>query len=232
MPFSDSGLVPDVLINPHAFPSRMTIGMLLESMAGKSGALLGLDQDGSPFEFGEGDRAVDHFGKQLLRAGYNYYGSETMYSGILGTELQVDIFQGVVFYQRLRHMVGDKFQVRATGKINQLTHQPIGGRKRGGGIRVGEMERDSMLAHGAAFMLNDRLMVNSDASVCHCCSSCGSLLSVSMSRAHGAARCVACESSVIVTVAVPYVFRYLVTELGAFGIRCNVSTSPLALPPQ
>jgi DNA-directed RNA polymerase I subunit RPA2 len=123
MPFSDSGIVPDILINPHAFPSRMTVGMLLESMAGKAGAIHGLDQDGTPFMFSEDDTAVDYFGKQLLGAGYSYHGSESMYSGIFGTELTVQIFMGVVFYQRLRHMVGDKFQARSEGTVNALTHQ-------------------------------------------------------------------------------------------------------------
>lgn len=232
MPFSDNGIVPDVLINPHAFPSRMTIGMLLESMAGKSGALLGEDQNATPFEFDEQDRAVDYFGKQLLNAGYSYYGSETMYSGVLGTQLTVEIFQGVVFYQRLRHMVNDKFQVRSTGKVNELTHQPVGGRKRGGGIRVGEMERDSMLAHGAAFMINDRLMQCSDYSQGYCCSRCGSILSVQLSKENNAPTCRYCvangvPSAPIVTVALPFVFRYLVCELGAFSIRCSIKTKPL-----
>ncbi|KAL8664587.1 MAG: hypothetical protein Q9168_007877, partial [Polycauliona sp. 1 TL-2023] len=158
MPFSESGIVPDVIINPHAFPSRMTIGMFVESLAGKSGALHGLAQDSSPWRFDEDHTAGHYFGEQLRAAGYNYYGNEPMYSGITGEEFAADIYMGVVFYQRLRHMVNDKFQVRTTGPVTRLTGQPIKGRSKGGGIRVGEMERDSLLAHGCAFLLQDRLM--------------------------------------------------------------------------
>jgi DNA-directed RNA polymerase I subunit RPA2 len=176
MPFNDQGMTPDVIINPHAFPSRMTIGMLVEMMAGKAGALHGTFQDATPFRFGERQRAVDHFGQQLRAAGYNYHGTETFYSGITGEPLACDIYYGVVYYQRLRHMVKDKAQVRSTGPINNLTRQPVKGRKKGGGIRFGEMERDSLLAHGAAFLLHDRLMNCSDRHIALVCKACGSLL--------------------------------------------------------
>lgn len=176
MPFSESGIQPDVIINPHAFPSRMTIGMFVESMAGKSGALHGIAQESTPFRFDEQNTAVDYFGHQLMKAGYNYYGNEPMYSGITGQELAADIYIGVVYYQRLRHMVNDKYQVRTTGPINSLTGQPIKGRKKGGGIRVGEMERDALLAHGTAFLLQDRLMNCSDYTKAAICRSCGSFL--------------------------------------------------------
>lgn len=177
MPFSESGIVPDVIINPHAFPSRMTIGMFVESLAGKAGALHGLAQDSSPWRFDERHTAGDYFGTQLLAAGYNYHGNEPMYSGITGREFAADIYIGLVFYQRLRHMVNDKFQVRTTGPVIQMTGQPIKGRKRGGGIRVGEMERDSLLAHGCAYLLQDRLMNCSDYSRQWVCRTCGSFLS-------------------------------------------------------
>ena len=177
MPFSESGIVPDVIINPHAFPSRMTIGMFVESLAGKSGALHGLAQDSSPWRFDEQNSAGDYFGTQLQAAGYNYHGNEPMYSGITGREFAADIYVGVVFYQRLRHMVNDKFQVRTTGPVTQLTGQPIKGRSKGGGIRVGEMERDALLAHGCAFLLQDRLMNCSDYCRQWVCKKCGSFLS-------------------------------------------------------
>ncbi|KAI9840719.1 MAG: DNA-directed RNA polymerase I subunit RPA2 [Sclerophora amabilis] len=176
MPFSESGIIPDVIINPHAFPSRMTIGMFIESLAGKAGALHGLAQDSSPFRFDEENTALEYFGHQLMKAGYNYHGNEPMYSGITGTELHADIYIGVVYYQRLRHMVNDKFQVRTTGPVTPLTGQPIKGRKKGGGIRVGEMERDALLAHGTAFLLQDRLLNCSDYTKAWVCRRCGSFL--------------------------------------------------------
>lgn len=178
MPFSESGIQPDVIINPHAFPSRMTIGMFVESLAGKAGALHGLAQDSTPFRFDEQNTAGDYFGHQLKMAGYNYHGNEPLYSGITGEELAADIYIGVVYYQRLRHMVNDKYQVRTTGPVVPTTGQPIKGRKRGGGIRVGEMERDALLAHGTAFLLQDRLMNCSDYSRSWICRKCGSFLSI------------------------------------------------------
>lgn len=150
MPFTESGMTPDIIINPHAFPSRMTIGMLIESMAGKSGCLHGKFQNGTPFQFSETNRALDFFGEQLRESGYNYVGSEPMYSGITGQEMRADIFIGVVYYQRLRHMVSDKSQVRATGPVNSLTRQPIKGRKVHGGIRFGEMERGQHMHNNSA----------------------------------------------------------------------------------
>ncbi|KAK9481232.1 hypothetical protein V1514DRAFT_3371 [Lipomyces japonicus] len=177
MPFTESGIQPDIIINPHAFPSRMTIGMFVESLAGKAGALHGVAQDSTPFQFSEQATAADHFGKQLASAGYNYHGNEPMYSGITGEEFKADIYIGVVYYQRLRHMVNDKYQVRSTGPVNSLTMQPVKGRKRSGGIRVGEMERDALIAHGTSFLLQDRLLNNSDYSQAFVCRDCGSLLS-------------------------------------------------------
>lgn len=178
MPFSESGIQPDVIINPHAFPSRMTIGMFVESLAGKAGALHGLAQDSTPFKFDEDNTAADYFGHQLMKAGYNFHGNEPLYSGITGEEFAADIYIGVVYYQRLRHMVNDKYQVRTTGPVVPLTGQPIKGRKKGGGIRVGEMERDALLAHGTAFLLQDRLLNCSDYTRSWICRKCGSFLSV------------------------------------------------------
>ncbi|CAG8488279.1 548_t:CDS:10 [Acaulospora colombiana] len=184
MPFTESGMQPDIIINPHAFPSRMTIGMFVESLAGKCGALFGIAQDCTPFKFDEERTAIDYFGEQLLRAGYNYHGNEPMYSGITGEEFHADIYIGVVYYQRLRHMVSDKWQVRATGPVHNLTMQPIGGRKRSGGVRFGEMERDSLLAHGMSFCLQDRLMNCSDFSQCHLCRRCGSIFTSLSLKTH------------------------------------------------
>ena len=251
MPFSESGITPDVIINPHAFPSRMTIGMLIESMAGKSGALHGMFQEGTPFSFHEsGDKlAIDFFGEQLQKAGYNYYGSEPLYSGVSGCLMQADLYIGIVYYQRLRHMVGDKFQVRATGPVNQLTRQPIKGRKRGGGIRLGEMERDSLLSHGTAFLLLDRLLNCSDKHVAYACSRCGDLLSPTTERSTvlSAGQSVAdatnrarlrlfcrnpkCINAVtreggnddsVEPIILPYVYRYLANELAGMNVKMKL----------
>lgn len=140
----------------------MTIAMMVETMAGKTGSVHGLVHDATPFRFTEKNTAIDYFGRLLQDGGYNYYGTERLYSGIDGRELSADIFFGVVHYQRLRHMVSDKWQVRSTGPIDALTHQPIKGRKKGGGVRFGEMERDALIAHGATFLLQDRLLHCSD----------------------------------------------------------------------
>jgi len=253
MPFSESGISPDIIINPHAFPSRMTIGMLIESMAGKSGACHGMFQDATPFSFHEsGDKiAVDYFGEQLQAAGYSYYGSEPLYSGVSGCLMHADLYIGVVFYQRLRHMVSDKYQVRATGAVNPLTRQPIKGRKKGGGIRLGEMERDSLLSHGTAFLLHDRLLNCSDKHIAYACKRCGDLLSPATerstilsagqkavdasNRAHlrvfcrNAKCCNAVEGEAnddaVQPVILPYVYRYLANELAAMNIKMKMGIS-------
>jgi len=221
MPWTESGMTPDVIINPHAFPSRMTIGMLVESLAGKAGSLHGKYQNGSPFQFSEEDRAIDYFGKQLLQAGYNYVGTEPLYSGITGVELKAEIFIGVVYYQRLRHMVSDKAQVRATGPVDKRTRQPIGGRKVHGGIRFGEMERDSLLAHGVSYLLHDRLMRCSDYHEAFVCTLCGSLLSPLPQG--NSIMCLNCKSKKGCTlIPIPYVFIFLANELLAMNIRLTL----------
>eukprot|EP00941_MAST-03F_sp_MAST-3F-sp1_P004303 g4303.t1 len=240
MPFTESGMSPDIIINPHAFPSRMTIGMLVESMAGKSGALHGKYQNSTPFRFDEKNRAVDYFGEQLKKAGYNYYGSEPMYSGVTGEELQADIFIGCVYYQRLRHMVSDKSQARSIGPVNSLTMQPVKGRKRGGGIRFGEMERDSLISHGTSFLLQDRLCNSSDRHEAWVCADCGSMLGFDYIRKGAASipgsrvmqeesgtalRCRQCRGTNMKQTAMPYVVRYLANELAAMNIRMGVQVS-------
>ena len=248
MPFSESsGMRPDLLINPHAFPSRMTIGMLIESLTGKAGALEGSFVDSSPFQKSQNDSEDNDslaicrdFCESLENAGFTRNGGETMICGVSGEIFQVDTYIGVVYYQRLRHMVSDKFQVRSTGPVNPMTRQPIKGRKFGGGIRFGEMERDSLLAHGAAYLLHDRLHACSDYHVSDVCAKCGLLISTqnvphTASTAHGvhATRtdttnrgrviCRLCGTSKYVErVAVPFVFKYLVSELGAMNIRCSL----------
>ena len=226
---SPDGKEETVNLTPAIYAN--SIGMLVESMAGKAGALHGIFQDSTPFQFHEGQhqRAIDYFGEQLQKAGFNYYGNEPLYSGVSGVEMRANIFIGVVYYQRLRHMVSDKFQVRSTGPMDQVTRQPIKGRKRGGGIRFGEMERDSLLAHGAAFLLQDRLLNCSDKHTAWVCASCGSLLSPTATRhtrytsdikdSDIKCRNPDCEGSRCLLVQLPYVFRYLANELLAMNMR-------------
>ncbi|KAG9508453.1 DNA-directed RNA polymerase I subunit RPA2, partial [Fragariocoptes setiger] len=239
MPFTESGMTPDILFNPHGYPSRMTIGMMLESISGKASALRGEPLDSTPFRFSENSHASEHYGQMLADSGFNFYGTERMYSGTDGNELIADIFIGVVYYIRLRHMVSDKYQVRSTGPIDQITHQPIKGRRRGGGVRFGEMERDSLLAHGASFLLQDRLVNCSDGCLTYACKHCGSIITPSLDmRNHNADasnsdtsktmtgkkvardiakrswRCRLCSTTQnVVQVYLPYVMRFLVAEL-------------------
>ncbi|CAN6287845.1 unnamed protein product [Urochloa humidicola] len=253
MPFSaNTGMRPDLIINPHAFPSRMTIAMLLESMAAKAGSLHGKFIDATPFASSvkEGkdpskpDSIVDELGPMLASYGFNYHGTEILYSGFFGTEMECEIFIGPVYYQRLRHMVSDKFQVRTTGRIDQITKQPIGGRKHGGGIRFGEMERDALLAHGSSYLLHDRLHSCSDYHIADVCSLCGSLLTATVIKSDSQKKakremlglptvrpqknlaCQACKTSKgMETVAMPYVFRYLASELAAMNIKLELRLS-------
>jgi len=225
MPFTASGIVPDLIINPHAFPSRMTIGMLLESVAGKYGAMSGEPTDSTPFRYSDDCRAVDVLGSKLLGTGlFNRYGSELMYSGISGEPLACDIFIGVVYYQRLRHMITDKFQVRATGRIDEVTKQPVKGRKLGGGGRFGEMERDALLAHGAMELLRGRLCTDSDAVVHKVCKACGSILGFNQ-KTSTCSECGAKDRGA--TVMIPCVAVVLAQELAGMNIRMQVSVRDL-----
>lgn len=223
MPFTESGITPDIIINPNAFPSRMTIGMLIESMAGKNACLKGQMNKTGAFQ------PCDwrNIGVQLQEQGYSYVGTEIMYSGVYGIPFKTEIYQGIVYYQRLRHMIKDKAQARATGPIDALTHQPIKGRKKGGGIRFGEMERDALIAHGVSFIMKDRLMNCSDTSEGFICKECGNLLSCferEDTLVHQKERvCVLCEQNgstgAVKKIRLPYVLRYLTNELAAMNIK-------------
>lgn len=225
MPFSESGITPDVIINPNAFPSRMTIGMLIESMAGKANAMEAKQVIQGSFE----PANLDDVGALLKKHNFSPLGTETLYSGVYGVPLKVEIYMGVVYYQRLRHMIKDKAQARAHGPIDVLTRQPIKGRKKGGGIRLGEMERDALIAHGVSFILKERLMLSSDCSPGFVCETCGSLLGcyeVEDPLYHEQTkRCVGCEgagaSARVKRIQVPFVLRYLTNELSAMNIKLS-----------
>lgn len=227
MPFSESGITPDIIINPNAFPSRMTIGMLIESMAGKANAMEAKQVKAGSFEPCD----LKEIGSLLQKHKFNSLGTETLYSGVFGMPLKVEIYQGVVYYQRLRHMIKDKAQARAQGPIDVLTRQPIKGRKKGGGIRFGEMERDALIAHGVSFILKERLMLSSDCSNGFICGNCGNLLGCfefeDSLYQQKTKRCMNCEKGdkdpQVKKVKVPFVLRYLVNELSAMNIKLSFS---------
>ena len=169
MPFTREGIIPDIVINPHAIPSRMTVAHLIECLLSKVGALRGCEGDATPFT----DVTVTNVSDLLRASGYHSRGFEIMYNGHTGKKLRTQIFLGPTYYQRLRHMVDDKIHARARGPVQILTRQPVEGRARDGGLRFGEMERDCMISHGAAAFLKERLFEVSDAYRVHVCEICG-----------------------------------------------------------
>jgi len=169
MPFTKDGMRPDIIINPHAIPSRMTIGQLKETLLGKVLLELGLYGDGTSF----GELDVKTIVEQLQGLGYESYGNEVLYNGLTGEQLETNIFIGPVFYQRLKHMVSDKQHSRSIGPMVNLTRQPAEGRSRDGGFRIGEMERDVMIAHGMSKFCRERLYDVSDKYSTHVCRRCG-----------------------------------------------------------
>ena len=169
MPFTSQGIVPDIIINPHAIPSRMTIAHLIECQLSKVSSLRGYEGDATPFT----EVTVDSVSKLLRDEGYQSRGFEVMYNGHTGKKLVAQVFLGPTYYQRLRHMVDDKIHARARGPVQILTRQPVEGRARDGGLRFGEMERDCMISHGASAFLKERLFEVSDAFRVHICDICG-----------------------------------------------------------
>ncbi len=211
MPFTSKGVKPDLIFNPHGIPSRMTVGYLLELLAGKVGALRGKSVDGTSFS-GTSAKELEN---QLRKLGFRYDGKETMYHGVTGKMMKAKIFIGSMYYLKLKYMVSNKMHARASGKVTLLTRQPIEGRARGGALRLGEMEQQALVAHGASLLLKERY--DSDKVIIHICTKCGSL--AIEDNIHDKVYCPVCDSIEIEPVEVSYAFKLLVEELQGLHLQ-------------
>ncbi|KAL9707590.1 hypothetical protein quinque_011108 [Culex quinquefasciatus] len=207
LPFNDFGMSPDMVMNPHGFPSRMTVGKTLELLGSKAGVLEGKFHYGTAF----GGSKCQDLQDELFKNGFNYLGKDVFYSGITGEPLEAYIYSGPVYYQKLKHMVQDKMHARARGPRAVLTRQPTQGRSREGGLRLGEMERDCLISYGASMLIMERLMISSDAFDVDVCNVCGRLAYSSW--------CHNCRSSASVSkISMPYACKLLFQELTSMNI--------------
>ncbi|KAJ2934552.1 hypothetical protein H1R20_g2527, partial [Candolleomyces eurysporus] len=207
MPFNEDGIVPDTIMNPHGFPSRMTVGKMIELLAGKAGVLSGKLQYGTAF----GGSKVEDMSRILVEHGFSYAGKDMLTSGITGEPLEAYVYFGPIYYQKLKHMVMDKMHARARGPRATLTRQPTEGRSREGGLRLGEMERDCLIGYGATQLLLERLMISSDKFEVCACEQCG------LMGYNG--WCTYCKSSKkMATLTIPYAAKLLFQELMAMNV--------------
>jgi len=219
MPFLASGVKPDIIINPHAIPSRMTIAQLKETVLGKTLLELGLFGDGTSF----GKFDIKDICKELQKVGYESNGNELLYNGLTGEQIETSIFVGPVFYQRLKHMVSDKHHSRSIGPMVNLTRQPAEGRSKDGGLRFGEMERDCMCSHGASRFTKERMYDVSDAFKVHVCKRCG-LIAAYNDQMH-IHYCKTCDNRIDFTyVELPYSCKLMFQELISMNIAPRIMT--------
>jgi DNA-directed RNA polymerase subunit B' len=216
MPFSSQGVVPDLIFNPHAIPSRMTIGQLLELLAGKMGALAGKSIDASAFSH----MKEDEIRKSMKNLGFRDDGKQVLYDGKKGVKYNVMIFTGLAYYMKLDHMVADKIHARSRGPVTLLTKQPTEGRAKRGGLRLGEMEQQCLVGHGAVLALKERF--DSDKTTIPICTKCG--LVAIQDKAKNKNYCGMCKDSEIVWVETSYAFKLTLDELKAMSIYPKLGT--------
>jgi len=212
MPFTPYGLKPDLILNPHSIPSRMTIGHLLEMLTGKSAALKAEIMDGTPFN----EVSIEEVKKILKAYGFRPDGKEVFYDGITGEKIEGEIFTGVIAYRRLYHMVAHKIQARARGPVQILTRQPTEGKEKEGGLRFGEMEGETLIGHGAAILLHEKFLEDADKVVELICENCG-VIAIN-DRIRNRKYCPICKGSKVYPVEMSYGFKLLLDELKALGI--------------
>lgn len=216
MPFSENGVVPDLIFSPHSIPGRKTVSHVMEVLAGKVAALTGEIVDGSPFD----GQSEDDLRKQLDDLGFNSTGAEVMYDPKTGKKMEVEIYTGSLYYLRLKHQVDNKIQARGTGPVQLLTRQPAEGRIRGGGLKLGEMEKDALISHGAALLLKERF--SSDQTTAFVCTSCGYMADPYLFRYK--TKCPICSSTKFDEVELAYAFKLMTNEFRSMGINLTFGT--------
>ncbi len=215
MPFTKDGIIPDLLLNPNSLPNRMTYGHMLEMLAGKAGSIEGKKFDGTAFST-NGSDAVKEYGRILQSHGFEEYGDEEFYDGRTGKKFDAKLFTGVVYFQRLWHMVSLKIQVRSRGPVQILTRQPTEGKPRKGGLKFGEMEREALIGYGASLVLKERMLDQSDKAPVWICKTCGDLGYFDYIK--NTAVCPTCGSSDLEEVEISYAFKLLIDELKSMHI--------------